>query len=451
MFLLGRMLASGARLFIAAIPLCLLLFAARGQTNFVANKWQLIEAVCVIGLVGTFYTTLGGIRTVVWTDTIQFFIVVGAAVLSIALLLHDISRSPAQIARILAGSGKLRVFDFSFNLNNPFTVWAGVLGNTFLVTASLGVDQDFAQRFLVSKSPLKGAMSIVYSQIVGLVVSGGFMLIGLLLYIFYKRPDVMGMAAPHYAPAPQNAYPSFLLSELPTMVSGIAIAGFFAIAQGSMDSAINALASSAIADIYIPLRRHLGYEQKDHRASEAPKIAVLLMGVVMVLFAIVCIALYGGQDKRTLIDFALGVMAFAYSGMLGVFLTAAFDAKGQQYISGRRPGCRGRHVRAAPAKRNQTLEPVCLRPRAMIWQAHGGCPSGPPSVSWSVFWVHRRSRPELGVPSAQSSHHGAGNGDFLLRVGQLLAVDLDSTLFDLPNSLAVGGCQPCLDQQRPRV
>jgi Na+/proline symporter len=328
MFLAGRMLASGARLFIAAMPLCLLLFASRGQTNFVASKRQLIEAVCVIGLVGTFYTTLGGIRTVVWTDVIQFFIVLGAALLSITLLLHHIPRSPAGIAHVLAISGKLRVFDFSFNLDNPFTVWAGVLGNTFLVTASLGVDQDFAQRFLIAKSPVKGAMSIVYSQIVGLIVSAGFLLIGLLLYIFYRRPDVMGAAAPSYAPAPQNAYPSFLVSELPTVVSGIAIAGFFAIAQGSMDSAINALASSAIADIYVPLRKHLGYAGNEHRATEAPKMAVLLMGVVMVLFAIVCIGLYGGQGKRTLIDFALGVMAFAYSGMLGVFLTALLTMRG---------------------------------------------------------------------------------------------------------------------------
>src|SRR6185437_15061975 len=102
MFLAGRMLASGARLFIAAMPLCLLLFASRGQTNFIASKRQLIEAVCIIGLVGTFYTTLGGIRTVVWTDVIQFFIVVGAAVVSIALLLHKIGRPPGEIFHILA-------------------------------------------------------------------------------------------------------------------------------------------------------------------------------------------------------------------------------------------------------------------------------------------------------------------------------------------------------------
>ena len=334
MFLAGRMLASGARLFIAAMPLCLLLFARRGQTDFVASKGQLILAVCLIGLIGTFYTTLGGIRTVVWTDVIQFFIVVGAAVLSVGLLLHRIHRTPAEIFHLLSDPttgphhhSKLLLFDFSTDPNAPFTLWAAILGNTFLTTASLGVDQDFAQRFLISKSPLKGALSVVYSQIIGVAVVAGFMLIGLLLYIFYKRPDVMGPNAPNYAPAPANVYPSFLLSELPTVISGIAIAGFFAIAQGSMDSAINALASSAISDIYLPLRGRLGHAGSAPRETEAPKVAVALMGVAMVLFAIVCTWLYGGQD-RTLIDFALGVMSFAYTGMLGVFLTALLTRRG---------------------------------------------------------------------------------------------------------------------------
>lgn len=333
MFLAGRMLASGARLFIAAMPLCLLLFAQRGQTDFIASRGQLVLAVCLIGLIGTFYTTLGGIRTVVWTDVIQFFIVVGAAVVSVAILLHRIHRSPAHIVHLLSdsvtgphGHSKLLLFDVSTDPNAPFTLWAALLGNTFLTTASLGVDQDFAQRFLISKSPLKGVLSVVYSQIIGAAVAAGFMVIGLLLYIFYRRPDVMGAGAPKYAPAAANVYPSFLLSELPTVFSGIAIAGFFAIAQGSMDSAINALASSAIADIYLPLRRRLGRAGASP-ATEAPKVAVALMGVAMVLFAIVCIWLYGGQD-RTLIDFALGVMSFAYTGMLGVFLTALLTRRG---------------------------------------------------------------------------------------------------------------------------
>jgi SSS family transporter len=334
MFLFGRTLASGARLFIAAIPLCLLMFAARGQTDFTASKLQLILAVCLIGLIGTFYTTLGGIKTIVWIDVIQFVIVVGAALVSIGLMLHAIPLSPVGIFKLLAhstgptpGHSKLQFFDFSTDPNKPFTVWAALFGNVFLSVAVFGVDQDFAQRFLISKSAVKGSLSLLYSQLIGIVVVAFFLLIGLLLYIFYKRPDVMGAAAPHHAPGNQQAYAAFLLNELPTVVSGLALAGFFAIAQGSMDSAINALASSLVADIYYPYRAATGRPVSAGADTEAPKVAVAIMGIVMVLFAIVCIALYNGHS-RTLIDFALGIMAFAYAGMLGVFLTALLTPRG---------------------------------------------------------------------------------------------------------------------------
>jgi SSS family solute:Na+ symporter len=334
MFLFGRTLASGARLFIAAIPLCLLMFAAKGQADFQAKKWQLMVAVGLIGLIGTFYTTLGGIKTIVWIDVIQFIIVVGAALVSIGLMLHAIPLSPLGIVRLLAhspgpiaGHSKLQMLDFSRDPNKPFTIWAALIGNVFLGVAVFGVDQDFAQRFLISKSAVKGSLSLLYSQLIGIVVVGFFLLIGLLLYIFYKRPDVMGAAAPRLAPGNQQAYAAFLLNELPTVVSGLALAGFFAIAQGSMDSAINALASSLVADIYYPYRAAIGRPIDAKRDAEAPKLAVAIMGLVMVLFAVGCIAIYNGSSL-TLIEFALGIMAFAYAGMLGVFLTALFTPRG---------------------------------------------------------------------------------------------------------------------------
>ena len=134
------------------------------------------------------------------------------------------------------------MINFSANPNDPYTIWAALLGSTFLSVAVFGVDQDFAQRFMISKSAMKGSLSLLYSQILSMCMVAFFLLIGLLLYVFYKRPDIMGAHAPLHAPGNQTAYAAFLLNELPTVVSGVAVAGFFAIAQGSMDSAINALA-----------------------------------------------------------------------------------------------------------------------------------------------------------------------------------------------------------------
>lgn len=334
MFLVGRMLASGARLFIAAIPLCLLMFARANDSGFEPTRGELVLAIVLIGLVGTFYTAFGGIRTVIWIDVIQFFIVVGAAALSIFMLLRAIPLSPHALFRVLAdahagphGHSKLFVCDTRLDFADPYSLWAAIFGSTFLSTAAYGVDQDLAQRFLVAKSVTRGALSLVWAQLISILVVSGFLLIGLLLYVFYQRPDVMGGRTPAHLPGGQGAYQWFLLNELPTVLSGISIVGFFAIAQGSMDSAINALASSAVADIYEPLRRRAGIYETAAQDRATPKIAVAMMGILMSLLGILCVFLYD-KHNRTLIDFALGVLSFAFTGMLGVFLTALLTRRG---------------------------------------------------------------------------------------------------------------------------
>jgi SSS family transporter len=327
-FIFGRMLGSGARLFLAAIPLCLLMFGARQP-----SVKQLILAIILITAVGTFYTTLGGVRAVVWVDTIQFAIVIGAAFLTIGILLHRIPLYLGQIVDLLAQSpsssgnhGKLFLVDTSLNFQKPYTIWAGLFGAVFLHTAAYGVDQDLAQRFLVSKSALRGSLSVISSQLISIATIALFLCIGLLLYIFYKRPDVMH--ATHTLPGQGiSVYPWFLLNELPPILSGISIAGFFAVAQGSMDSAMNALASSIVADLYVPMRRRMGLDLGDVVSGEASKITVALVGAALCAFAIFCAMIYNPKSQ-SLLDFALGVLTFAFAGMLGVFLTALLTRRG---------------------------------------------------------------------------------------------------------------------------
>jgi len=82
-----------------------------------------------------------------------------------------------------------------------------------------------------------------------------------------------------------------------------------------------------VADLYYPLRQYLGRPIDRKMSVRAPKLAVVAMGIVMGLFAIICASVYNGKAE-TLIQFALGVMSFAYTGMLGVFLTALLTRRG---------------------------------------------------------------------------------------------------------------------------
>ena len=332
-FLFGRMLASGVRLMLAAVPLCMLVLAVRA--NEVTVK-QMVLAILAIGFVGTFYTVFGGIRTVIWVDTIQFVLVVGAAALTIGLLLHRIPAPLSELPRILSepantadGASKLKLVDLSLDPTKPFTLWTALVGAVVLNMAAFGVDHDLAQRFLVAKSPARGAMSVIASQFIAVAVVAMFLTIGLLLFIFYQRPDVMGAVPKFPVPPKEQAgavYQWFLMTELPPVASGLAMAGLFAVAQGSMDSAINALASSAIADVYLPLRKRMGRPIDPDKPVDAPKIAVAAMGAVMTAFAVVCAYIY--DPKQPFLDFALNVLNFAFSGMLAVFLAALLTRRG---------------------------------------------------------------------------------------------------------------------------
>src|SRR4051812_19878392 len=278
-FLFGRMLASGARLMLAAVPLCMLVKNVPAEQ---VTKQQMVAAIAVIGVVGTFYTVFGGIKAVVWVDALQFALVVGAALLTIGLLLHRIPVPVTELPRILNEENKLKLLDLSLDPKKPFTLWTALTGGLLVNMAAFGVDHDLAQRFLIAKSPARGAISVIASQFVGIVVVAMFLAIGLLLYVFYKRPDVMGAAAPQFPPPSTHqataAYQWFMMKELPPVASGLAMAGLFAVARGSMDSAINALASSVVADIYLPVRQMVGRPVDPDKPVAAPKVAVALMG-----------------------------------------------------------------------------------------------------------------------------------------------------------------------------
>ncbi len=326
MFLLGRTLASGVRHFMAGIGFALMLY---GETS----PRDLVFAILLLGAIGTLYTALGGVRAVIWTETIQMGVVVFAALLSIGLLLHAIPLSYAEILTALHDSpsgNKLLLIDPSFSLSKPYTLWAALLAATIMSTATYGVDHDLAQRVMTAQSPLRGGMALCGSILMGTPVVLLFLIIGLLLHIYYGRPDLMGAHIPwDSAVDTKRIYPQFLLNHMPSGLRGLAMAGLFSVAMSSFNSAINAMASTAVADLYGPWLRRSGRADAAEKAQSlrASRIGVVFMGGLLTAVAIG--AIFAQQaGNETLIDFALGVMAFALAPLLGVFCTALFTRRG---------------------------------------------------------------------------------------------------------------------------
>jgi len=322
-FMVGRVLASGARLFAAAIPLSLIVFGDISDTH-------LALAIGVAAGAAVLYTVLGGLEAVIWTEVPQAGLLVFAAGAAIWLLLARIPHPPADIVAALSatpspdGTSKLTVLDFRFDVTSDWSVWSALFGLTLFNLAVYGADHDLAQRMLSCRSALKGAQSAIVSNLIGLCVAGLFLVIGVLLFVFYRRPDLMGAQAPAEAPGDgRQVFLWFILHEAPPGMRGLMLAGLFAAAMSSFASAVQAMASTLVLDFYRPLAPG----RSEAHYLGVSRWAVLLWGVLLAGFAVMCIRLQGGSGKG-LIAFAMGVMVYAYTGLLAVFLTAIFTRRG---------------------------------------------------------------------------------------------------------------------------
>jgi len=328
-FMCGRVLASGARIYAGAIPASILLFGIDKGTD----PGHLIVAIAILSCVGIVYTLAGGISSVIWSDVIQFAILIGAALCAIVLISSSFNAPISEIYSQLQSGGtdensKLTLFDLSFDPTHRYSLPACIIGFTLLGIGSYGTDQDLAQRLLTCKSAKHGARSIISGILIGIPTTATFLCVGLLLWIVYQRPELTSLGSPTPPGESMTVFLHYILSQIPPGVRGLMMAGLFAAGLSSLNSAINAMGAAFISDLYRPMMEARSVTGKDDRHYViVGRIAVVAWGVILGLFAVVCI--YWQQaENDTLIGFALSVMTFAYAGLIGVFFSAIFTKRG---------------------------------------------------------------------------------------------------------------------------
>ena len=113
---------------------------------------DLLWSVALIGLPTVAYTMVGGVQAVAWADVKQMALIVFGLLAIVVVLLIKLPVNPDDALWIAGTTGKLNAFDFSFNLNETYTFWSGVIGGTFLMLSYFGTDQSQVQRYLAAKS-----------------------------------------------------------------------------------------------------------------------------------------------------------------------------------------------------------------------------------------------------------------------------------------------------------
>ncbi len=150
--------------------------------------WNLIFTIFAIGLSTTVYTVFGGVQAVTWTDVKQMFVIFFGMGVCLLIILWSF---PAGVSLTdglyLAGSlGKLNTVDTSFNLQEKYTIWSGLIGGLFLMLGYFGCDQSQVQRFLTAKSVDEGRTSLLMSAFLKIPMQFFVLLIGILVFVFYQ-------------------------------------------------------------------------------------------------------------------------------------------------------------------------------------------------------------------------------------------------------------------------
>lgn len=333
MYLIGRVFASGARLYMAAIAMSMVLF-----TNI--QPQSVIAAVVILVVVALAYTIMGGIRAVIWTDLIQLIIYVGAAVVVIFYLFAQI---PADIGTIVQAlhypdggqDSKLTLLDFrlDFGPGGTFSFWACITGFVLLNIAAFGLDQDMTQRVLTCKDARQGAKAMIRSIVYSIPVVLVFMTVGLLLYIFYQSPELMGRAGQdvvqRFSGEKITIFMYYVLHEMPAGLRGLVTVGVVAAALSTLNSGLNAMSSVVIYDIYRPWKEAQHGKQTERHYVIAGRLGMVVAALALGGMAILCYYWQRYSDMP-LLSFALSVMVFAYTGLLGVYFTAIFTDRGSE-------------------------------------------------------------------------------------------------------------------------
>ena len=368
LFLIQRGLAAGITIYAPSIILSVVL------------GWDLKLLVILVGLLVISYTMIGGTKAVNVTQKQQMFIIFFGMFLAFGFILNEFPEGIgfSEALSIAGKAGKLKVIDFSIDLNNRYTFWSGLTGGLFLALSYFGTDQSQVQRYLSGKTVKESQMGLIMNGILKVPMQFFILLVGVMVFVFYQfepaplhfnpkavaavkasskadefnaleikniqvqqkikaailQKDVMleqlnklnlehrkeakkiiAKAAPKQEVNDKDyVFISFILKYLPSGLIGLLMAVIFSAAMSSTASELNALAATTTVDLY---QRNFGSKSDQHYVNVS-KGFTLFWGLIAIIFASI------GNLFENLIQLVNIIGSIFYGTILGVFLIAIF-------------------------------------------------------------------------------------------------------------------------------
>jgi len=301
-YLLTQIMRMGTILYLLALPV---------NAMF---GWNIIIIIVVTGLAVMIYSLLGGIQAVVWTDAIQGLIMISGAVLCLIYIVFSMPEGPMQMFEIAAEHHKFSLGSFSLSLSES-TFWVVLIYGIFINLQNYGIDQNYVQRYMASKSDREAKRSAFFGGMLYIPVSLVFFLIGTALYSYYTAQPEALPADLQSADMSDRIFPFFIVNNLPAGFTGLLIASIFAAGMSTISTSINSGSTVILTDYY---KRYAKKEVTDKDSMKVLYISSLIFSIIGIIIGVAMINVQSALD-------AWWKLASVFSGgMLGLFLLGAF-------------------------------------------------------------------------------------------------------------------------------
>ncbi|MEG2366169.1 MAG: sodium:solute symporter [Alistipes sp.] len=300
-FFISKMLGAALRVYVVCAVMQLLVFDHYGL--------PLWSNAAVTMLLVWLYTRQGGVKSLIWTDTLKTFCLVSSLVLSIVFIVQSLDLSFGAMVQTVAASPSSRIFFFDDPASGHY-FWKMFFAGIFTLVAMTGLDQDMMQKNLSCRTPRDAQKNIILTAFSQMVVIFLFLVLGVLLYIYLQR---MGIALP--AKGDQVFSQVAVNGGLPLYVGILFVLGLISSTWSAAGSALTALTTSFTVDILDATRHH-----DERRLTRTRRSVHVVMAVVMA-----CVILgFDAFGNDSVINLVYKVASYTYGPILGMFAFGMF-------------------------------------------------------------------------------------------------------------------------------
>lgn len=310
LFLMSETLAAGVRVYVACIPVQLMLGI------------QVLPAILLFVGLSLVYTYVGGVKAVIWTDAVQFGLFLFGGLFAIAYIPALFDGGWSEVWGEAKAAGKLVWFNAQLTAGPPFNIWMGLIGGTVMVMSSHGAEQLIVQRVLACQGVAEGRRALILSAVLILPLFFVFLLAGAMLWVYFQHFP-MAIALPEVKPgsgikANDFVFPIFMLTAVPHMLRGFLIVAILAAAMSSVSSALTSLASVATMDF----ARHLLPARDEAFQLRFSRYATVGWAVALAGVA------YLSREVAFVLNAAFSLRGLTSGALLGGLLLALFSRRG---------------------------------------------------------------------------------------------------------------------------